>query len=137
MNKTFFLSWLVIFVLWMMGSFVIHGMLLHGDYTALPQLFRSEEDSAQYFHWMLLAHVMLAGAFSWIYRQGIRRHGWLGQGIRFGIAIALMGVVPTYTIYYAVQPMPGAIVIKQIVFDGGLVVLLGVAVAFLHRKQAH
>jgi hypothetical protein len=44
-------------------------------------------------------------------------------------------VVPTYTIYYVVQPMPGMLVVKQIVFDGILLVALGVAVAFAYRAE--
>jgi len=33
-----------------------------------------------------------------------------------------------------VQPMPGGTVVKQLVFDGILMLLLGVIVAFLYRR---
>ena len=39
-------------------------------------------------------------------------------------------------IYYVVQPMPGMHVVKQIVFDGILVVILGAVMAFMYRSQA-
>jgi len=39
----------------------------------------------------------------------------MGQGIRFGIAVALLTVVPTYLIYYVVQPMPRSLVTKLII----------------------
>jgi hypothetical protein len=61
---------------------------------------------------------------------------WLGQGLRYGIAIALLTTVPMYLIYYVVQPMPLATVVKQIVFEGALVVLLGALVAFLFRAKS-
>jgi hypothetical protein len=48
----------------------------------------------------------------------------------------LLTVVPTYMIYYVVQPMPGDTVIKQIVFDGVLVIVLGVVAAFAYRRPA-
>ncbi len=32
---------------------------------------------------------------------------FLGQGLRFGIAIAILMTIPVYLIYYAVQPWPG------------------------------
>lgn len=134
MNKQFFIAWLVIFVVWMAGSFVVHGMLLHPDYLKLPQLFRPEADAQNYFHFMLLAHVILAGAFVWIFARGAEAKPWLGQGLRFGVAVALLTVVPTYMIYYAVQPMPGAMVVKQILGDGALILILGVIVAFLYRN---
>jgi len=131
MNKRFVIAWVVIFVAWMLGSFVVHGTLLHADYAKLPNLFRPEADAQRYFPLMILAHVIMAGAFVWIYARGAESKAWLGQGLRFGLAVALLTAVPTYTIYYVVQPMPGAHVIKQI--DVILVLILGVIVAYLHR----
>lgn len=133
--KRWLIAWAVLFVAWFAGSFVVHGLLLHDDYAALPSLFRPEADAEQYFPLMILAHVLLAGAFSWIYARGVEpARPWMGQGVRFGVAAAFLTIVPTYLIYYAVQPMPGAMVAKQIVFDGVLVLLLGLIVAFLYRK---
>ena len=136
MNKDFFIAWAVVFVAWMAGSFVVHGLLLNAEYAALPNLFRSEADTGDLLPLMLLAHVIMAGAFAWIYARGRESRPWVGQGVRFGIAIALLGVVPTYMIYYVVQPMSGALAVKQTVFDGILVVLLGIVVAFLYRDKA-
>ena len=134
MNQKFLVSWIVVFIAWMVGSFVVHGTLLHDDYAKLSKLFRTEADAQQHFPLMLLAHVILSGAFVWIYSRGVESAPWLAQGIRFGLAVALLTAVPMYMIYYVVQPMPGSIVIKQIVFDGILIVLLGVLVAFLYRN---
>ena len=135
MDKKFFIAWLVVFVAWFLGSFVVHGVLLHDDYMALQNLFRPEKEAQQYFHWMVLAHVLLSGALTWIYSRGAEPRAWLPQGVRFGVAVALLTVVPTYMIYYVVQPMPGATVVKQVVFDGTLVVLLGVVAAFMYRVR--
>jgi hypothetical protein len=136
MNKKFFIAWIVIFVAWMAGSFVVHGVLLHDDYAKLSGLFRSEADAQPYFPLMILAHVLLAGAFVWIYSRGVEVRPWLPQGVRFGLAIAALTIVPTYIIYYVVQPMPGAVVVKQIVFDGILILILGVIAAFLYREPS-
>lgn len=136
MNKKFFIAWIVVFVAWMIGSIVVHGVLLHEDYASLPGLFRPEADAQQYFPLMILAHVIMAGAFAWIYSRGAEARPWLAQGLRFGLAVALLTVVPTYTIYYVVQPMPGMHVVKQIVFDGILMLILGVLVAFVYREAA-
>jgi hypothetical protein len=136
MNKRFFIAWGVIFVAWMAGSFVVHGALLHDDYTKLSGLFRSEAEARPYFPLMVLAHIVLAGAFVWIYSRGVEAAPWLPQGIRFGVAVALLTVIPTYMIYYVVQPMPGLVVVKQIVFDGILMLILGVITAFIYRPPA-
>jgi hypothetical protein len=136
MNKRFLVAWVVVFIAWMVGSFLVHGTLLRADYMQLSNLFRTEADAQAHFPLMLLAHVILSGAFVWIYSRGVDPGTWLGQGVRFGIAVALLTVVPTYMIYYVVQPMPGSMAVKQIVFDGILIILLGILVAFLYRGVA-
>lgn len=135
MNRRFVVAWLAVFIGWMVGDFVIHGTLLYGEYARLPQLFRPEAEAQRYFPLMVLAHAIMAGAFVWIYARGVENTPWMGQGIRYGLAVALLGVVPTYLIYYVVQPLPGSLPVKQIVFDTILVVLLGMLVAFLYRTS--
>ena len=134
MNKRFIIAWIVLFVAWFLGSFVVHGVLLRSDYMQLTSLFRTG-DQQQYFPLMILAHVILSGAFVWIYARGAEAKPWMAQGVRFGVAVALL-TVPTYMIYFVVQPMPGGVVIKQIVFDGVLMVILGMIVAWFYRDMA-
>jgi hypothetical protein len=134
MTKRVLIAWLVVFIAWMAGSFVIHGVLLAGDYAKLANLFRQPPEAQKYFPLMILAHVFLSGAFVWIYARGVEARPWLEQGIRFGIAVAFLTALPMYLIYYVVQPMPLETVAKQIVFEGVLVVLLGAIAAFMLRK---
>ena len=136
MNKKFVIAWVVLFVAWFIGSFVVHGVLLRSDYAQLSNLFRPESSEQKYFPLMILAHVILSGAFVWIYARGVESKPWMMQGVRFGVAVALLTIVPTYLIYFVVQPMPGGVVIKQIVFDGVLLVILGTIVAWLYRDAA-
>jgi hypothetical protein len=135
MNRRFLIAWALVFVAWMLGSFLVHGVLLHADYSQLPNLFRPEADAQRHFPLMILAHVILAGAFVWIYARGTENKPWLGQGLRYGLAVALL-IVPIYMIYYVVQPMPGDLMVKQIVFDGILLLVLGGIVAWLYRVPA-
>jgi hypothetical protein len=133
MTKQFLISALVMFVATMAVGFVVHGVLLGQDYAALPNLYRGEEDSQNYFHFMLLAHVLMAIGLTWVYRIGRDDSPWLGQGIRFGIAVVVLMTIPTYMIYFAVQPMPEALAVKQIMFDTGAMILMGMLVALLNR----
>jgi len=133
MNKRFLIAWAVVLVAWFFGSFLVHGVLLGPDYKGLGALFRTDADAQAYFPLMLLAHVMLAGAFVWIYARGVEAKPWLGQGLRFGLAVAFLTTIPTYTIYFVVQPMPGAVVAKQILFDSVLMLALGAITGWLYR----
>ena len=134
MNQKFLIAWLVMFVLYFAFGFIVHGVLLHDDYVATG-IMRPEDQQQGMMGLMVLAHVMLAGAFTWIYARGVENKPWLGQGLRFGLAVAFLAVIPLYLIYYVVQPLPSSLVCKQIVFDTVCTLILGAVVAFLYRGQ--
>jgi len=131
MDKRFWISVVAMFVLSLGLGFVVHGTLLGTEYARLTSLFRQPPEAHAYFPWMLLAHALIAVGFTWIYRKGLEAgKPFLGQGVRFGLAIAVLMTIPTYLIYYAVQPMPGELVAKQIVYGAIAVVIMGIVVAW-------
>ena len=132
MNKQFIISVVVLFVATMILGFVVHGYLLSDAYQA-SGLFRSEEDSQNYFHYMLLGHVFMAIGLTWVYRMGSQDKPWLQQGVRFGLAIAVLITIPTYMIYYAVQPLPAGLVHQQMIYDSIAMVLVGIVTAFVNK----
>lgn len=134
MSKRFWVSVVTMFVMTMLVGFLVHGMLLAPEYGKLTTLFRPEADAARYFPVMLLAHLFLAVGFTWIYLRG-REGGkpYIGQGVRYGIAVAVLTTVPTYLIYLAVQPMPEAVVMKQILFDTIGLIAMGVVLSWINR----
>lgn len=134
MNKQFLISAFVIFVATMITGFVVHVVLLGQDYAALTNLYRSEADSQNYFIYMLLAHVLIGIGLTWVYRMGNDNSYWVGQGLRFGVAIAVLMTIPMYMIYFAVQPMPEILAVKQILFDTTAMLLMGILVAFMNRN---
>lgn len=135
MNKTFVVSVVVIFVLSMLSGFVVHGTLLAPDYTQLATMgvFRTPSGAEPLLGYMLAANVIFAIGFTWVYRMGRENRPWLGQGVRFGLAIAVLSTIPTYLIYYVVTPLPSDVVAKQIVFDSIVMVVLGIAAALVNR----
>ena len=115
-NMNIAISAAVMAVMSLVLGFVVHGWLLAPDYKALGPLFRPEEQQMAFFGFMIAAHILIGIGFTWIYRMGREAKPFLGQGVRFGLAVAVLAVIPIYLIYYAVQPMPGNVVAKQIVF---------------------
>lgn len=133
---TFVISAVALSVLSLVLGFVVHAWLLGPQYAALGSLFRAPADAEKYFGWMILAHVSIGIGVTWIYRQGREAKPFLAQGVRFGLALAVLVTVPTYLIYYAVQPMPGEIVVKQIAFDTISIVIMGIAAAWINQRDA-
>jgi hypothetical protein len=65
MNKKFLVAWLVLFILYMAGGMIIHGVILHADYEATG-LMRPAAEAQGKMPLRILAHVLMAGAFTWI-----------------------------------------------------------------------
>ena len=129
----FIVSVVALFIVSMGLGFLVHGVLIGPEYAKLTTLFRTEADAQKYFWAMLLAHLLIAIGFTWIYIRGREDKPWLGQGLRFGLAVAVLSTIPMYLIYLAVQPMPESIVIKQIALDTISMLVMGVVVAFINR----
>lgn len=136
MDKKFFISSAAVFVVWMLGSFLVHGLWLNSTYETLTNMMRPVEEQEALFHFMLIAHVLMAGAFVWIYQRGNEDKPWLQQGLRFGIAIALLAPIPTFMIYYTVQQTPGMLAVNQSIGDSLVVIVVALVAAFLNRKTA-
>ena len=132
MARKCIISAIVMFVMAWALSFVVHGMLLMPDYAATAAM-RPPAEAQQIIYLLILAQAIFGAAFAWIYYQGKEDKPWLTQGIRFGIAVACLTVIPTYLIYHVVTPVPLALAIKQIVLDTIRVVLMGVVLAWIAR----
>jgi len=132
-DKKLLVSIAAMFVLAMAAGFLVHGVILHGEYEKLRHLFRSEEASQKLFALMLIAHVAWAAGFSWVYIRGREAKPWLGQGFRYGLAICLIAVVPMYLIYYVIMPFPSDLVAQQVVYDSLCTIGMGIVLAWINR----
>ena len=133
MNKRFWISVAVMFVMFMAIGFFVHGYLLQAEYTQLPNLFRSEQDQMNFVVFMPIADLFAAFAVVWIYVRIKDDKPFLTQGICYGLVITALMTIPKFLIYYAVQPIPGITVAKQIAFDVIGDVLKGIVVARLNK----
>jgi hypothetical protein len=132
MGRKCIISAAAMFVMAWALSFLVHGVLLAPDY-AVAQGMRPPSEVQSLFPFFVLAQAFFGIAFAWIYVQGKEDRPWLAQGVRFGIAVAFLTVIPTYLIYHVVTPVPLALALKQIVFDTIRIVLMGIALAWINR----
>lgn len=136
MGKRFWVCGLVMFFAAMLLSFVVHGLLLDAEYDALGALYRDAADGQRHFPYLLLAHALIGFAMTWIFAQGFSgTEPTLAQGLRFGFAMALFSTVPGYLVHYAVQPLPPALVAKQVVLGTLSMLLLGALLAWLQPRR--
>jgi hypothetical protein len=134
-DARFWVCGIVVSIAAMLLDFVVHGWMLLGDYNALVAsgLMRSQADSQAFLPYMLGAHLLIGFGLTWLYRKGIDTgRTAIGQGLRFGAAVAVMSTIPGYLIYYAVQPLPAALMHKQLIYSTVAMLLLGMLLAWLN-----
>jgi hypothetical protein len=134
-DKRFWICGILVSIAAMLLDLAVHGWLLQGDYDALVAtgIMRSPADAQRYMPYMLGAHLLIGFGLTWLYRKGIDTgRPAIGQGLRFGAAVAVMSTIPGYLIYYAVQPLPASLMHKQILLGTIVMLLLGVLLAWLN-----
>jgi hypothetical protein len=135
MGKKFWISGIAAVIVMLVLGFAFHGFILADDYKAMSAHMRSESEHMAYFPYMIVAHLFMGFAAAWIYRKGMTAGAsWLGQGVRFGIAMAAVMTVPMFLIHYAVYPHPGMLIVKQIVGDSICWIVAGIVLAFFNKE---
>lgn len=139
MDKRFWICGLVVFVAALLLDFLIHGLLLRGDYEALvgSGFVRGPDDARAFMPYMVIAHLLIGFGMTWLYRQvAPQGESSLARGLRFGLAFAIAATLPGYLIYYAVQPWPAVLVHKQMLFSSLAVLVLGMLLGYLNPRRA-
>jgi membrane protease YdiL (CAAX protease family) len=111
------------------GDYLLHGVILKSSYADTVDLWRSDADMMHRMWVLILAQVIFAIAAVLIYQRGVEKKAWIGQGIRFGILLALVAVIPNNMIWYVVVPMPHQLALHSALGDGILAILVGLVIA--------
>ena len=122
---------IVVFIAANVTGFLIHAILLKTEYMRIAGYYRQPGEEKMLF--ISLAYLAFAIGSVWVYAKGVEDKSWWEQGIRFGIAMWLVLAVPSFVIAYAVQPVPGMLALKQVLFEGLDKILLGLLTAALYR----
>lgn len=121
------------FVILMATNYLVHSIWLMPDYDAIPLSHRSPWGIQHRFWAMVVGQVFFSVMFAYIYTRGRENKAWIEQGIRYGILLALLTVVPTSLSEYTVYIVPYRLAIKWMVAGGIQLVLAGLVVAAIFK----
>jgi hypothetical protein len=116
-------------------GFVGHQLLLGRAYAAIEPIMRSKSDMQAHMPFAFINSLVFSAAFVWIYSQGRSARPWLGQGLRFGVAIWAIASVPLYITNYVIEPWPGIFVAKILAWELVAAEVLGILVAALAKND--
>lgn len=123
------------FVVQVVGLYLIHGVWLKEAYVETAALWRPQDALLHRMWIMLVGDVIYVAGVVWIYARGVEAKPWVGQGIRFGILLALVTTVFGSLSAYVMVPVSHLLVLKWIIGEGLLNVLLGLVVAFIWQPK--
>jgi hypothetical protein len=123
------------FILLSAGGFLIHNVWLMQDYRLHSDLWRAPDAMAHRLPHIYIANLIFSIAAVLIYCRGVEAKPWVGQGIRFGILLALVTVIPNSLVQYFVYPLPHQLVLKWMIGGGLLTVIVGLAIAAICQSK--
>jgi len=121
----------VAFVVSQILEIAVHGFVLAGDYAPFYGTLLRRMQGGGAWQGLLLpvAHFSYVIALVWVYDQIMEDGPRARQGLRIGIVGFAIGQVPLWLLWYAEQPWPGGLVIKQLVLELVASLILGLAIA--------
>ncbi|HXF95163.1 MAG TPA: hypothetical protein VNI61_03565 [Gemmatimonadales bacterium] len=132
------LATLAVFVVAQLFGILIHGIILAGDYRPYyGTLLRPMEGSPGWQALFLpVSHLMVATALVWVAALAGREGSVTRRGLRLGAIAWLLGPAPMYLLWYAEQPWPGSLPVKQLPLEFAAMVVLGLLAARLTTPGA-
>ena len=131
----FLLRTIVVAVAMFALGYVGHQLILGPAYSSIIPIMRSQADMQAHMPFALISSLCFSAAFVWIYAQGQSTRPWLGQGLRFGVAVWAIAAVPHYIANYTIEPWPGMFITKILVWEFIAMMTLGFVIAALSRSD--
>lgn len=132
--KKLVLATIVAYIVLMGTNYLVHSVWLMPDYNAIPASHRTAEAIMHRFWAMALGQLFFAAMFAYIYTRGRENKPWLAQGVRFGIVMTLMTVIPYSLSEWVVYLVPHQLAIKWMIAGTIQLLIVGVVVAAICQE---
>jgi hypothetical protein len=133
---------IAVFVLSNVGAVVVHGFLLAADYapyygTLLRSMGTADGQPAWQFAFLPVVHLSFTIGLVWLFRAArADDDGWTARALKLGVMAWLIGPAPMWLLWYAEQPWPGTIVLKQLPYEFAVAILLALTAGAILRPRA-
>ena len=137
-TRRFVVTCAVTFLVSQILEILIHGFILRADYAPFYGTLLRPMNQAPSWPMALLpvAHLSFVVAYVWIYDRIALLGPWLRAGLTYGVIGWMIGQVPLWLLWFAEQPWPDALVVKQLSLELVSSLILGLVVAALARPLA-
>jgi len=116
-------------------AIVVHGFILARDYAPFHGTLLRPQDHVSWQAILLpVSHLSFISALVWIAGH-VRWQGSIAvQGLQLGVLGWMTGQVPLWLLWYAEQPWPGDLVLKQLGLELASSLIIGLTISVLVRQ---
>ena len=126
----------IVFVLANVGAIVVHGFVLASDSAPFyGTLLRGGGPATWQFIFLPVVHLSFTVGLIWLFRVArANDERWTAHALKLGVIAYLIGPGPLFLLWYAQQPWPRALAVKQLGYELVIALLLALSAGALLRK---
>lgn len=128
MNKKVLVGFVAVYIVVALCETIINMVLLADDWKSIAHLMRPEDQQKIWIYFV--TYIFLAYFFTWIFSKGYEQKG-LMEGVRYGLAVAFMTVLPWTYGMYAAMDIPYLLTLKLFIFGTIELMLAGIVLAWI------
>jgi hypothetical protein len=134
-NKTFWIGFIVVYIVWQAIGFGVHGVMLADTYRAMGEVFRPEAVMNSMMWMMFLSSALYLLLFCYIFTKGYEGKG-VGEGLRFGLLMGLFLSIPTALDQYVIYPLTTNLAVIWFVTGVVSFMIAGAIFAAIYKPDA-
>jgi hypothetical protein len=122
---------------WLMATgYLINSVWLMKDYMLTPDSWRPQAVMQHKFWIVWAAELLFTVMFVRVYSRGLEKKPWVGQGIRYGIVMSLLVMIPESLTEYVIYRVHHILAIKWMVSGTAQFIVMGLIVAFVYKAPS-
>jgi hypothetical protein len=126
------------FLVAQVAAIAIHGFILAADYAPFYGSLLRDQRGDPVWQALLLpvSHLCLISGLVWIFGRLSIDGSQTVRGLKLGLVAWLVGQAPLYLLWYAEQPWPDELIVKQLGLELIASLAIGLTIAFVSRLPA-
>jgi len=133
--KKFIITSIVVFVVYEILSWLIHGLILMGAYEATASVWRTMEDMNSKMWIMWIGNLIWSFLFVYIFTKGYESKGPM-EGVRYGLLIGLFMAIPMSIGSYVSIPMPFSLAVYWFLLSIVQITICGIVAGLIYKPAA-
>lgn len=131
-NKTLWIGFLAVFVVFQVMGYVVHQVLMAETYASFASVFRPEDEMMGILWQMSVGQAAYLFVFCYIFTKGHEGKG-IGEGVRYGALMGLFLSIPMAVDQYVVFPISGNLAVMWFVSSLAFLIVCGAVFAAIYK----